>query len=270
MGITTMTYVVQITKAEYTYKTNQAEMAEMHVRDALNVRAWKNYGNIVQYSKSTSYATELDAFGKELNQIKSSIDAQAPAVTVLNPYLVHVANAMNMKQGAMIETLMAEKEQKLANAGMFLLTDEPQYQGKALRSMEGKNVPYIMPGTDYVEGAKSFGLDVKTNTEFTKLHEGFHYVDNQFNTERMNLGIGVTYNILPQEVLDNDKAVKSVILTQQGEGFADIGALGHMIRKGASPDIIEPVRQAREQSPDLGHQTAPILQAFSDRRARWI
>lgn len=125
----------------------------------------------------------------------------------------------------------------------------------------------VAPSSDHalMEEANITGLSQRGRTTFLNRHEAYHCLDDQFtlrNVDKEELA-----KLKPGDLtaMAGNRAVCDVIAIQsQKEAFADVGAVGDMIRRdGYDLRLLDSVSDWRKDRPaDIIHLSTPVLQGM--------
>ncbi len=144
-----------------------------------------------------------------------------------------------------------------------------------------KELSYVKPSVGYYmeEGSENETLLVSTGQEYSTFnfltsqstrvnhklimhHELAHAADSKFlvNTNHHNI-----YDPNADKLVHDKDYRCEVVALQNGEGYADINALGTLIRKGQPTELIDSLIETRQKCSDFGHNTTPILEGFKSK-----
>lgn len=241
-----------------------AHATEDAVRLDLTQQARRNYGALV-VTLDARYAANLHALEKTLLERKRVREPDGAAVTIIDPDTLLVGLQFGLQPHEAIQTIMQSRNIPVQsvepvehrNADKYM---RPHHNRYSATSISGHNLPYIMSTAEYniVNMIDPYGYQM--HKKYVDKHEGYHYLDNEF------LPPPGASNYTPDSrklIADADYRL-TALKTQWCEGFADIAAVGDLVREGHGFGVIEAVTDRRAQSVDIGHYTYLMLQHFQD------
>lgn len=242
--------------------------AETAALRALNELAKGNYGSLI-VALDTGYADNVRHIENHLTKRKRNAQADASPLTSIHPDLLVVGSYLGFKPHETIQRIMEGRSlpvQSVAevvdpnHANQPIDNTKPHYNRYSAVSMNGSNLPYVIQASEYNTSRMVASFHYDLRKRYADKHEQYHYLDDEF--------VSPTGKSLPRpdsRLLLEDPAYRlHAMRTQWSEGFADIGAVGDLIREGESLDVIDTVLEQRGVSADLGHYTSPMLMHFKE------
>lgn len=257
------------------------DAAAIETQIQLQDSARSKFTELVAASDSTGYGARLARLEGQLNaylRLHGDDNQRHNIAVVLNPALTDVglslgmdlhdvvAGAVRQRGGVIGEGRIADiaerlKETHVTAGGTITYTQAP---AAALHLPDGtREACVIIPSPQQDKPYAIPGLSERQMEDYLNMHEGWHCLDGRYAAapaERAALEKTRTLDDLRGDTAAQ-RAVSSVNLQ---EALADTGALGDMIRSGASPALIARVIAWRESAEelDLEHNTVPALRAL--------
>lgn len=242
--------------------------AETAALRALNEQAKNNYGSLI-IVLDARYAHNVQELEKNLTERKRNAQTDASPLTSIHPDLLVVGSYLGFKPHETIQKIMEGRSlpvQSVAevvdpnHANQPIDNTKPHYNRYSAVSMDGSNLPYVMQASEYNTSRMVASFHYGLRKRYADKHEQYHYLDDEFVSPT-----GKSLSRPDSRLLLEDPAYRlHAMRTQWGEGFADIGAVGDLIRDGESLDVIDTVLEQRGVSADLGHYTSPMLIHFRE------
>lgn len=257
------------------------DAAAIETQIQLQDSARSKFTELVTASDSTGYGARLTRLEGQLNaylRLHGDDNQRHNMAVVLNPALTDVglslgmdlhdvvAGAVRGRGGVIGDSRIADiverlKESHVTAGGTVTYTQAP---AAALHIPDGtREACVIIPSPQQDKPYAIPGLSERQMEDYLNMHEGWHCLDGRYAStaaERAALEKTRTLDDLRGDTAAQ-RAASSVNLQ---EALADTGALGDMIRSGASPALIERVISWRESAAelDLEHNTVPVLRAL--------
>lgn len=127
----------------------------------------------------------------------------------------------------------------------------------------GRATCIIIPAPEHDKPYNIPGLTTRQMEDYLNMHEGWHCLDGRYTSTEAEKDAAREVKTL-QALRGSTAAQSHLASVNLQEALADVGAMGDMIRAGASPRILRHVINWRS-SPhevDLEHNTVPALQAL--------
>jgi hypothetical protein len=245
-----------------------------------------NFIHLLPYMQ-TDYSADLKKIQDSTNAYLARHGFENQSVIVFDPVKFDVMEGLSLSKeeaaGAMLkQEINREAPSSLITSASSIKVSHSLPTGESIYIEEahafyhempdgGSYVTTIVPIAPHALPYNIKGLTVEENVEFANKHEAWHCIDFLMNISEQ------LFKKLPDAQAKNERQAifctgdrQSLIISHSREAFADIAALGDMIREGKNPEIIDAVIAWRisysEDSPsiaeDVGHLTPLALQAL--------
>lgn len=262
---------------------------KIHLADSLLIQeARDNFMELLPYIRN-DYSARLKKLQDSTNTYLGRQGMRDRPVIVFDPIRFDVMEALSLcteeTSGEMVSLeIHKPSPQTLANAtaaigkAFSLPTGDPIYVEEAHAYYhalpDGSPLTTIVPIAPHALPYNIEGLTVEENVTFANKHEAWHCIDFLL---RLTEG---AFDDLPgardkgtYRTGFRQEEARSLIIRHNREAFADIAALGDMIREGKNTDIIDAVIVWRTsfsskdpaQADDVGHFTTIALREFNKR-----
>ncbi len=248
---------------------------------ALQDAARSKFTDLVRAADPARYAARLEQLEDRLNTYISRYGAdnnRHTGVVVLNPAEIDVSLMVDRDLHDMVRERIAArggaahddriqmvvshlKDTVVTSGGTGTYTQAPM---AALQSPEyGRATCIIIPAPEHDKPYSIPGLTTREMEDYLNMHEGWHCIDGRYSATDAQKEAARAARSLA-DLRGSTAAQHALAVVNLQEALADVGALGDMIRAGASPRIIRHVAAWRSgpTEMDLEHNTVPALQAL--------
>lgn len=232
------------------------------VRKLLTEQAAERYNTTI-LTRTNTYGRELRTLQEHLREYKKHIDKDAVPITIIDPSKVHIGTAFNISTDDIIQRIMQHEGVPVEHVFLDWSQRIPtSFHSSTARTVDHRHAPFIMPESHNhrIDTSLVYKYGGRPLSErFSNLHEAYHYMD-----ENLVNDDDIDYTPNPIMLLTHEDDVTSAIQTQHSEGFADVSAVGTLIRQGEEISLLDCLIEEREKSTDFGHQVADILRGFKN------
>jgi hypothetical protein len=237
-------------------------------------------------STQSGYSRWLQGLQRELNERlqKSNPDAKLRMV-ILDPLQMDVGLALGMPPEIVAEMMLQaqgiqnptpmliyQSARALTGALYVSVVNDTAYTQVPMTLQTkpdslGQVVRIVIPMSDYAPIDMIPGLSLQEMARFVDRHEGWHAIDrkNDFSIIDLPPLNADSLQTIKQKI-GNVDYLKRACLKYNGEAYADVGAVGDMIRSGAAPDFIDQLIALRMRGKnDVTHMSPPVLRELQKR-----
>jgi hypothetical protein len=122
----------------------------------------------------------------------------------------------------------------------------------------------LIPTSDFALQGRVPQLTIEEDREYTNRHESWHCMDYSYNFRAFrDKDLDAVDEETIAEAVKNKKQLKIFSIKYNREAFADVAALGDMVRAGHGMDVIDRVIEWRSRETEgLQHRSMPVLEAL--------
>lgn len=250
------------------------------IRDLLLIDAQRRYPELAEKS-GTAYSRELSTLQKQLNEyLKHSDTTVHNVVVIMDPAKIDVAVALGLPLSLVIQHEVRKYDKEAGTgparsaaphavrtfrpaSGVTTYTQNPS----AFPNMTSEKAEpcLILPASDHAFPFTIDGMTHAQKIEFANIHEGWHCLDTRYRMTQAQMDALNKGDVTDMEeiILSADLTV-AISVMHHKETVADVAALGDMVRRGHSPDIIDKAIAWRQQGvqSDYIHYSVPALVAL--------
>lgn len=277
-----VTFALAATAAQAQDSAPAAPQADPYATQAaLQDVARSKFTDLVRAADPAGYGARLSALEDRLNSYLSRYGADNSrhnSVVVLNPAEIDVSLMIDRDLHEMVRARITARggsahddriqmvvsnlqDTTVTAGGTGTFTQAPM---AALQlPADGRATCIIIPAPEHDKPYSIPGLTTRQMEDYLNMHEGWHCLDGHYNATEAQKDALRDARTLAQ-LQGNTAAQHALAAVNLQEALADVGALGDMIRAGASPRIIRHVAAWRSGPTeiDLEHNTVPALQAL--------
>jgi hypothetical protein len=258
------------------------EMPDPEARERINaalVDAARRDISAVLARSETSYSRDLGVLQQQLTvYLQENPGSQYSRVIILDPHKVDVGRALNKSPLMTVPLILKEQHgfsagledtnsmaqdmnaPHTSGSGIISRTTAPHAYGFAQTAGPDKAC-VIVPASDHAGETDVPGLSFRQRQAFVNIHEAWHCKDSRYRTDKVDMSkLGDLDPADYRGALSRPEVLEYLSLTYQQEAFADVAAVGDMVRAGAAPDVIEHVSRWRSgRYSDITHFSSPVL-----------
>lgn len=227
----------------------------------------------------TSYSRDLNALQQRVTAyLQRNPDTMNRRVIILDPHKMDVGRGLHSPPDATVSFIlkdqhgfspdsesvvgMAQDMSKLrvSRFGVSTYVTAP-HAYNFVKSPDTEKVCVIVPASDHAVEIDIPGMTFDQRQTFINLHEAWHCMDSKYRAKSTDKE---DYKIDAR----NPEFLEYTSRNYQREAFADVAALGEMVRAGALPEVIDHVslwRDARHY--DILHFSPPVLEGLKEKIA---
>lgn len=251
------------------------------VQAALQDAARSKFTDLVRAADPAGYGARLGRLEDRLNDYLKRFghdNKRHNSVIILNPAEIDMHVILDGDLGQMIRSRVAArhssihddriafivpqlKDTMVTAGGTGTFTQAPQASMQKADTERAACV--IIPAPEHDKPYSIPGLTVREMEDYLNTHEGWHCIDGRYATDDEDKqALNAVKNL--REMQGNTAAQRALAAINLQEGLADVGAVGDMIRAGASPALLRHVIawRAGPTEMDTEHNTVAVLQAL--------
>ncbi len=277
-----VTFALAATAAQAQDTPTAAPPADPYAtRAALQDAARSKFTDLIRAADPSGYGARLSALEDRLNSYISRYGADNSrhnSAVILNPAEIDISLMIDRDLHEMVRARITArggsahddriqmvvsnlKDTTVTAGGTGTFTQAPM---ASLQLPEnGRATCIIIPAPEHDKPYNIPGLTTRQMEDYLNMHEGWHCLDGRYNAAEAQKDALREARTLAQ-LQGSTAAQHALAAVNLQEALADVGALGDMIRAGASPRIIRHVAAWRSgpTEMDLEHNTVPALQAL--------
>ncbi|TAL27775.1 MAG: hypothetical protein EPN97_16410 [Alphaproteobacteria bacterium] len=249
------------------------------IRDALLLQARRDFLNDTAAFSPSAYSRELKALQDHVTEFLKKNDGRIrDRAIVVDPRKFAEGLALGLGPRATALVLLAAQE---APAGNLIGTaiygggsyEIPKYRidtyspvPAALGPADKKKVSpcVLIPTSDFALQGRVPQLTVEEDREYTNRHESWHCMDYSRSLRAFSdRDINAVDEETIAESVKNKTHLRIFSIEYNKEAFADVAALGDMVRAGHGMDVIDKIIEWRSRKTEgLQHRSMPVLEAL--------
>jgi hypothetical protein len=249
------------------------ETAEERINKKINTQiiedAVQNREQIINDTEN-HYSKELQALENRYSH-DSPVMAEKLEVKTIDPARFVASQALGMTKPQSLGHELPEKmietvPQAHLDATLQHFTEDTGAYSFGVNVQSGSRFCFIMPVSE-VSLALTTGLTGREKETYVNSHEAWHCLDDKQDgllNAKQNLRAAQSGSVRDHALI-LQKFEQVTIETQKEEAFADMGAIGDMIRANHSPSVLDRVIASRASKPEAAdHYTPATLEALKN------